>query len=197
MRPWWTSLLFSLFLESNNQQQNIYFSIKLWNYLVEVNWSITDTFSTWCFIVGLQEENGVCGVKLYCRGGNSVFKCLSRILKELIVIEETYWMQTLVDLSAGCIEFLWRCDTVVNRWDLYVLTSFKWSFGGSTFHIQTVSGFLHLENKFSCNIPVLALLRKFKKGPENCLKNINYPLLAHEYQFAYIVIFAPVNSTVL
>lgn len=80
-------------------------------------------------------------------------------MKELFVIEQTCWMQTLVDLSAGCIEFLWRRVTVVNRWDLYVLTSFKWSFGGSTFYTKTVSGFLHVENKFRFKHPVLRTVK--------------------------------------
>lgn len=82
--------------------------------------------------------------KVY-RRGNSVFKCLSQILKELFVIEETCWMQTLLNSSAGCIEIF---VSVVNRCDLYVSTSFKQSFGGSTFFTpKTVSGFLHVGKK--------------------------------------------------
>lgn len=89
---------------------------------------------------------------MYC-SGNSVFKCLSQILKELFVIEQTCWMQTLVDLSAGCIKILWRCVTVVNRCELYVLTSF----GGSSFYTKTFSGFLHVGNKWCFNIQVFTL----------------------------------------
>lgn len=121
--------------------------------------SICRIFSRGCFLVGSQEVNGEMGFKtqntkkeVYC-SGNSVFKCLSQILKELFVIEQTCWMQTLVDLSAGCIKILWRCVTVVNRCELYVLTSF----GGSSFYTKTFSGFLHVGNKWCFNIQVFTL----------------------------------------
>lgn len=97
---------------------------------------------------------------MYC-SGNSVFKCLSQILKELFVIEQTRWMQTLVDSSAGCIKFLWRCVTVVNRCELYVLTSF----GGSTFYTKSFSGFLHVGNKHPSlhvkNLPIILPTREY------------------------------------
>lgn len=125
---------------------------------------------------------------LYC-SGNSVFKCLSQLLKELFVIEQTCWMQTLVDLSAGCIDFLWRCVTVVNRRDLYVSTSFKRSFGGSTFYTTTVSGFLHVQNELSFNIWVFTQLRTNKT-----VQKMSSLMIGTWISFACIVTFAPVNS---
>lgn len=102
--------------------------------------------------MGFKTQKNTQKKEVYC-SGNSVFKCLSQILKELFVIEQTCWMQTLVDSSAGCIKILWRCVTVVNRCELYVLTSF----GGSSFYTKTFSGFLHVGNKWCFTIQVFTL----------------------------------------
>jgi len=102
-------------------------------------------------------------------------------LKELIVIEETYWMQTLVYLSAGCIDFLWRSlDTVVKQMRPLCICVIQSHLVAPLFTFKTVSGFLHPENIFSCNSPVFALLRKFKQ-PRQLLLNITQPSLTQEY----------------
>lgn len=91
-------------------------------------------------------------------------------MKELFVIEETCWMQILVDLSAGCIEFLWRCVTVVKQMRSFMY--WRHSNGhlvASLSHQKLSQGSYRWKKKICSNIKFFTPL-EMQNNPENCLK---------------------------
>lgn len=94
-------------------------------------------------------------------------------------------------MLVDCNESLWRCVTVVNRYDLLCIDVIQ-SFGGSTFHTQNCLRVPTCGKWIPFQHPSPHTVNEVQNSPENCLKYYSV-IIGTWISVAYIVTFAPVN----